>query len=399
MSYEYVENFKKLTFGMFNHFGLYSVLAKGEWAEYTLGIEREKYESTINKFKVNKDWAKKLVKNAKAAGAKYITITTRHHDGFSLYDTRGLSDFDAIHSPCKRDLIAEFVAECRKNEIVPFFYHTLIDWHNDDYVNDFPKYLDYLAASIELLCKNYGKIGGFWFDGTWDRPSADWQEDRLYGIIRKYQPEAVIINNTGLSETGKLGHKELDSVTFERGVPNTVTSPLRPIAGEVCEALNNHWGYTENDIALKTPKEMIDLLLDCKKHGCNLLLNAGLTGKGLVTPVDEFVFSSVGKWIKANKGFIYDVKSSDTTADGGETFTDGEYLYVVVKDLPMKGDINAVRQGEKTVITLNTDKKIVEAKWLDDGSDVKLCSDNSFRATAFFYGNYLYARVAKIKLG
>lgn len=398
MSYEYVDNFKKMTFGMFNHFGLYSILGKGEWVEYIHKIDKTQYESLIKGFRVGKNWAKALVKTAKESGVKYITLTTRHHDGFSLYDTCGLSDFDAPNSACGRDLVKEFVDECRKGGITPFFYHTLIDWHNDDYENDFPKYIDYLIKSVEILCKNYGPVGGFWFDGAWDKKDADWQEDRLYSTIRRYQPTAVIINNTGLSETGKTGHRELDSVTFERGKPNTVTSAARPIAGEVCESINNHWGYTKDDISLKTPKEIIDLLLECKSYDCNLLLNTGLRANGLVNALDKAVFSAVGKWIKANKNFIFDVKKSDVSADFGSTFTDGEYLYVVVKDVPMKADMNVIRNGEPTVVTLNTDRKIVGATWLDDGSPVSVLNDNSFRTSAFFYGTYMYARVAKIKL-
>ena len=165
MAYEYIENFKKMGFGMFNHFGLYSILGKGEWVLSQGKIDHAKYNELTKKFKVKKDWAKQLVKTAKAAGCKYITLTTRHHDGFSLYDTKGLNDFDAPHSAAGRDLIKEFVDECNKEGIVPFFYHTLLDWYNPDYKNNFPKYIDYLVKSIEILCTQYGKIGGFWFDG------------------------------------------------------------------------------------------------------------------------------------------------------------------------------------------------------------------------------------------
>ena len=165
MAYEYIENFKKMGFGMFNHFGLYSVLGKGEWALEIDKLDHNKYNELTKKFNVKKDWAKKLVKTAKATGCKYITLTTRHHDGFSLYDTKGLNDFDAPHSAAGRDLIREFVDECNKEGIVPFFYHTLLDWYNPDYKNNFPKYIDYLVRSIEILCTEYGKIGGFWFDG------------------------------------------------------------------------------------------------------------------------------------------------------------------------------------------------------------------------------------------
>ena len=188
MAYEYIERFKKLGFGLFCHFGLYSKLGRGEWALHVYELNASEYNAQVKSFEIAEDWAKRLVATAKIAGCKYITLTTRHHDGFSLFDTCGLNDFDALHSACKRDLVREFVDECNAEGIVPFFYHTLLDWHNPDYKENFPKYIDYLILSVEILCKNYGKIGGLWFDGFWDKPDADWQFDRLYATIRKYQP-------------------------------------------------------------------------------------------------------------------------------------------------------------------------------------------------------------------
>ena len=232
--YAYIENFGKLGYGLFVHFGLYSLVGKGEWFYHVYPDKANKiYPALLSKFKVNKNWAKNLVRTAKKSGCRYITLTTRHHDGFSLFDCQGLTDYDAPHSAAGRDLIREFVDACNEGGIVPFFYHTLLDWHNPDYNDDFPKYIDYLDKSIEILCKNYGKIGGFWFDGMWDKPNEDWQEDRIYGTIRKYQPEAMIINNTGLNALGQTGHKEIDSVTFERGKPCFVDKSQKPIAGEM----------------------------------------------------------------------------------------------------------------------------------------------------------------------
>ena len=139
MKYQYVEDFKNLGFGMFVHFGVYSVLKKGEWAKNILNIPYEEYDKLIKKFNVTKNWAKNLVKTAKNAGCKYITLTTRHHDGFSLYDTKGLSNYDINLTKQKRDLVKEFVDACNEQGIVPFFYHTLLDWHHPDFNTDFPK--------------------------------------------------------------------------------------------------------------------------------------------------------------------------------------------------------------------------------------------------------------------
>lgn len=159
--HQYVKDFEKLGFGMFVHFGLYSQVGKGEWYLHeNPEANMTDYENLTKTFDVDPNWANDIVSTAKAAGAKYVTITTRHHDGFSLYDTNGLNTYDAPHSKCHRDLIKEFVDTCNANGIKPFFYHTLLDWHEANYEADFDTYLDYLYNSVELLCKNYGEIGG-----------------------------------------------------------------------------------------------------------------------------------------------------------------------------------------------------------------------------------------------
>ena len=328
MKNDYVARFERLGFGMFVHFGLYSLRGKGEWHQSTLPkTEYPAYRALINDFKISKNWAKELVKTAKAAGAKYITLTTRHHDGFSLFDTCGLNEFDAPHSACGRDLVREFVDECNKGGIVPFFYHTLLDWYHEAFDADFPAYIDYLIASVELLCKNYGKIGGIWFDGMWSKPDENWQEDRLYATIRKYQPEAMIINNTGLSELGKVGHPELDSVTFERGAPCFVDNSDRHRAGEMCQVLNDHWGYAAEDYNYKSVAQIINDLVDCRKYNCNFLLNVGPKGNGLVRDIDGCILRLIGKWIKANKGFIYGVRSSDIQAQNADILKGDDGYY------------------------------------------------------------------------
>ncbi len=398
MAYEYIEKFKNLGFGLFVHFGLYSVVGKGEWYLYhDPTADKEKYNALPQRFRVHPQWAEKLVKTAKNAGCRYITLTTRHHDGFSLYDTCGLNDFDAPHSACGRDLIREFVTACRKENIVPVFYHTLLDWHHPAYQTDFPKYIDYLDKSIEILCRNYGEIGGFWFDGMWNKPDEDWQEDRLYGTIRKYQPNAMIINNTGLDACGKTGHIEIDSVTFERGKPGFVDTSKKPIAGEMCQVLNDHWGYARNDCNYKSTKELIENLLDCRKYNCNFLLNTGLRGNGEVNTTDKCLLSEIGKFVKSTKGFIYHAKASDMTADNADILTDGEYYYAVIHNVGMRADPNVAQCADSRTVTLHTDKKVKSAVWLDNGKKVEFKDANAFDVLPFSYGISYTARVAKIK--
>ncbi|MBQ9082919.1 MAG: alpha-L-fucosidase, partial [Clostridia bacterium] len=194
---QYIKDFEQLGFGMFVHYGLYSMLNRGEWALYIHKLDRDEYRKLQEKFAPVPETIAELVRIAKGAGCRYICLTPRHHEGFSLYDTCGLNEYDAPHSPAGRDLIAEFVDECRKADIVPFFYHTTLDWMHPLYRQDFNKYLDYLYDSVEILCTKYGKIGGLWFDGNWAKRDADWKESRLYAMIRRNQPEAIIINHTG----------------------------------------------------------------------------------------------------------------------------------------------------------------------------------------------------------
>ncbi len=213
------KRFESLGYGLFIHWGLYSQLGQGEWIMSRRALDKAEYAGLKDTFAAADFDAREIARFARQAGMKYVCITTRHHEGFSLYDTRGLSDYDAPHSPAGRDLVAEFVEACRVEGLIPFFYHTTLDWYQESFNEDFDAYLEYLRNSVEVLCRNYGEIGGFWFDGNWSKPEADWKEDDLYGTIRKYQPEAMIINNTGLGHQGRTGHPELDSVTFEQGRP------------------------------------------------------------------------------------------------------------------------------------------------------------------------------------
>ena len=395
MKYQYVEDFKNLGFGMFVHFGVYSVLKKGEWAKNILNIPYEEYDKLIKKFNVTKNWAKNLVKTAKNAGCKYITLTTRHHDGFSLYDTKGLSNYDINLTKQKRDLVKEFVDACNEQGIVPFFYHTLLDWHHPDFNTDFPKYIDYLVKSVELLCVNYGKIGGFWFDGMWNKWDENWQEDRLYGTIRKYQPTAMIINNTGLSRQGEQGHPEIDSVTFGRGEASVVENVNRPLAGEVCDALNDHWGYAEYDINYKSIKQIIKGLINARKVGANYLLNVGLQGNGELTSLDKGYFEAIGKWIKVNKNVYYNLKKCDITAENALILTDGDNYYAILEN-SVTGGTNDVMPDAKT-FEVKINANIKNVKYLDNGKSIKV-KNNAFMVDAYEYGtNYLF-RIAKFNL-
>ncbi|MBO5412568.1 MAG: alpha-L-fucosidase [Clostridia bacterium] len=402
---EYVKAFEKHGFGMFVHFGLYSVCGKGEWAKHLLHIPDEAYEKTMEIFNPDPDWAKELVLTAKKAGCKYITLTTRHHDGFSLYDTLGLNEYDAPHSACKRDLVREFVDACNEEGIVPFFYHTLLDWREESYKTDFKKYLTYLRRSIEILCSQYGKIGGLWFDGMWDKPNEDWEEDALYGLIRKYQPEAMIINNTGLNALGALGHIELDSVTFERGKPAPINLENSPkyIASEMCEIFADHWGYASRDYHFKSLSQMIEELCLCRRYGSNFLLNVGPMGNGALRPLDKAMLETLGEWVAMHDEALRLPRPCAITvendADDFLLEKDGTY-YLFRHHLPMSADPNvAIGSAGASETQFCMPKKICSIQWLDDGSDVEFTQDGErvkVISKPFTYGNSLVVRIAKI---
>lgn len=402
---QYIKEFEKLGFGMFVHYGLYSLVGTGEWTKLCNSIADEDYYPLVDKFNPKADWVTELVKTAKNAGCKYITLTTRHHDGFSLYDTCGLNIYDAPHSKCRRDLVREFVDACNAEGIIPFFYHTLLDWWHVDFNADFPKYLEYLRKSVEILCKNYGKIGGIWFDGMWSKPEDDWEEDALYGLIRKYQPEAMIINNTGLNARGALGHIELDSVTFERGKPQPINMEGAPkyIASEMCQVFCDHWGYAEDDLNYKAPGQMIRELADCRRYHSNMLINVGPMRDGSIRDIDKATLNLMGRWVAYFDEAIREPESTDIIIEGKKddfVLKYGKNYYLFCYNLPMIADAN-VAIFENTVYdsVFKLKDKIQSVKWLDNGEEVafKQDGDNVTITTApFSYGRNLVVRVAKI---
>ncbi len=402
----YIKEFEKLGFGLFVHFGLYSILGTGEWSKLNYELSDEAYEALTEQFNPKPDWAVELVRVAKKAGCKYITLTTRHHDGFSLYDTCGLNPYDAPHSKCGRDLVKEFVDACREEGIIPFFYHTLLDWREKSYKDKFPEYLEYLRKSVEILCKNYGKIGGLWFDGMWDKPDSDWEEDALYATIRKYQPEAMIINNTGLFAHGALGHIELDSVTFERGKPGPINMEESPkyVASEMCEVFCDHWGYAKEDLNYKSPAQMICELTDCRRYRSNMLMNIGPMGDGSIREIDRATLGIMGTWISYYEEAIRNPYPSGIEVVNKEKdfiLKDGKTYYLFCYDLPMCSDPNVALANQAVYSDqFQMNEKIRRITWMDNGENVTFVQEKdnvTVMTVPFHYGRNLVVRVAKIE--
>ncbi len=293
-----IERFANYHLGMFVHFGIYSVYGKGEWYMYQKKVPAEKYVTAMEKFDVKKDWTDDIIATAKSFGARYIVLTTRHHDGFSMFDTCGLNDYDVMHTPTGRDLVGEFVDACNQNGIKPFFYMTMIDWTEPTFKKDFEAYKRYHIKSVELLTKNYGEIGGFWFDGTWwKEDDLTWDFDALYGVIRRNQPNALIINNSGTTNLGAVTCEEVDVLTFEVNRPTFIEQKGKKRALEMCQTLNKHWGYAKGDLCYKSVRRLQKDYLVCREVGANYLINVGPTADGSVRRIDRKILSAFGKRI------------------------------------------------------------------------------------------------------
>lgn len=402
---QYISDFEQLGFGMFVHWGLYSQLGKGEWIWNIGKMDGEEYCKLKDSFTAEDFDADELVLTAKKAGCKYITLTTRHHEGFSLYDTCGLNDFDAPHSPAGRDLIREFVDACNRHDIVPFFYHTTLDWHHPDFEGNFDRYLEYLRQSVEILCKNYGKIGGLWFDGNWSKPDADWKEDELYATIRKYQPEAMIINNTGLSARGKLGNPEIDAVTFENGQaePMNREGMEKYVSAEMCHTINDHWGYGSGDINYKSPRELIESLCNCRRVGANYLLNIGPEGQGKINSYQRELLLLIGRWMDVFGEAVYNGRPYAAKCDGKSFIlksADGKHIYIFAYDLGTAGDSNVIVDGRPVgnYIFDGVQEKISSIEWMDNGEKLDFFQDQEklrINMTKYPYGTSYIVRVAK----
>ena len=399
-----IRAFEELGFGMFIHWGLYSQMEKGEWVMNMEHIAKDEYVKLKDTFTASKFDAEKIAKLAKDSGMNYITLTTRHHDGFSLYDTCGLNEYDAPHSPAKRDLIKEFVDACNKYDIVPFLYHTTLDWHNEDFDNDFPTYLKYLNRSVEILCTNYGKIGGLWFDGNWSKPDEDWKESELYATIRKHQPDAIIVNNTGLSERGRTGHIELDSVTFEQGRPTPIDREGAPkyLAAEMCNTLNAHWGVGGNDFKYQSVSDLIETLCSCRRVGANYLLNIGPDALGEVLPLQRELLLMVGQWVSLFADAVYKPIPSKVQGYGKDfVLEDDKNYYFFIHNLDIVGDENVtVAQGGSGVRGFSQMKEeLQELYWMDNKQHLDFAGNPqnglfTFFAPGFPYGMNTVVRVA-----
>jgi alpha-L-fucosidase len=318
------EWFQDAKFGMFIHWGVYAVPARGEWMMEHEHIPVSEYEKFAPRFDPTQFSAQQIVALAKRAGMKYITITSKHHDGFAMWPTRQSHWHIVDATPYKQDPLKALAAEAQRQGIKLFFYYSLLDWHNTDYfplgrtghytgrpaAGDFNRYLDYMDAQLsELLGGDYGPIGGVWFDGMWDKPDAEWNLARTYGLIHRLQPAALIGNNHH-----RTPYPGEDFQMFEQDLPGENSAGFNKAAIsnlplETCETINHSWGYTRDDKDFKSAPQLIHLLVRAAGANANFLLNTGPTAQGRVQP--EFVerLQAIGDWLATHGTTVYGTRA------------------------------------------------------------------------------------------
>lgn len=320
------QQFTKDRFGIFLHWGLYSIFGQGEWYLQNAPLDRYEYAKSMNAFYPHDFNADQWVKAIKASGARYITLTTRHHDGFSLWHTEH-SDYNVARTPFKRDVVKEMSEACQRHGIALHLYYSHIDWTRDDYPTgrtglhtgknkekeDWASYYRFMNNQLTELLTKYSPIRAIWFDGWWDHAQDsipfNWQLPEQYALIHKLRPDCLIGNNH--HQTPVEGE---DIQIFERDIPGENKAGLSGqsvslLPLETCETMNGMWGYKVKDQDYKSPHQLIALLVRTAAKGANLLLNIGPQPDGNLPSTALERLSAIGKWMRLYGTSIYDTES------------------------------------------------------------------------------------------
>lgn len=328
-----MEWFQEARFGMFIHWGLYSIPARGEWIRSYEEISNEDYQKYFNEFNPVDYNPKKWVKAAKDAGMKYIVLTAKHHDGFCLYDSK-YTDYKSTNTKLGRDIVRDFVEAAREEGIRVGLYFTLIDWYHLDYPSlndrihpmrnneeynkreiDFDNYLIYMHKQVEEICTNYGKLDLLWFDFSYDDMTGEkWKATELINIVRKLQPNVIINNRLEVSGEGLGSLAEGnptpyhgDFITPEQIIPpnGIVDINGNDLVWESCVTMNNNWGFHGTDKFYKPGNMLIKKLVESVSKGGNMILNIGPDAKGNIPEESIDRLNTIGKWMKLNGDSIY----------------------------------------------------------------------------------------------
>lgn len=373
------EEFNDSRFGIFIHWGIYSMFAQGEWYLQNYPIDKYEYAKAADAFYPHRFNAEEWVSAIKASGAKYICFTSRHHDGFSMWDTDE-SDYNIVDAtPFGRDVLKELADECERQGIKLHLYYSHIDWGRDDYPmgrtakkvigrdrskENWPQYYDFMNRQLTELLTRYGNIGAIWFDGHWDRDQDtvpfNWQLDEQYAMIHRLQPSCLIGNNHHITP-----HQGEDIQIFERDIPGENTAGLSGqdisrLPLETCQTMNGMWGYKLVDQNYKSTETLIRYLVSTAGKGANLLLNVGPQPNGQLPAVAVERLKEMGEWMAVNGETVYETEAGDIPAqEWGVTTRKGNRLFIHIFDL------------DTTELILPLDCKVVKAFTYADKQPVK----------------------------
>jgi alpha-L-fucosidase len=353
--------FAEARFGMFIHWGVYSVPAGewkgktnyGEWFMEETHMPVSQYEKFAQQFNPVKFDARQWVAVAKDAGVKYIVITSKHHDGFGMYPSQE-TDWCIRSTPFKRDPLKELSEACREAGIKFCLYHSIMDWHHPDWGTrrkwndkatgkpDMDRYTAYMKRQLKELVINYGPLGILWFDGEWESPWTPERGEDLEAYVRSLQPDIIINNRVGKARAGMAGMDKGkgagDYGTPEQNVPAAGFGP--GVYWESCMTMNGHWGYNKHDNNWKSTTQLARILVDCSSKGGNFLLNVGPTSEGLIPAPSVERLEGIGEWMKVNGQSIYGTTASTIgKPKWGRSTTKGETIYLHVFDWPKDGKL------------------------------------------------------------
>ncbi len=338
-------------FGMFIHFGLYSVLGRHEWAMEQEGIPVAEYQQLAKQFNPKPHAARAWAKLAKTAGMKYMVMTTKHHEGFCLFNTK-LTDYCAPKQAAGRDLVAEYIEAARGEGMRFGFYYSLMDWHHPDGARCKTdeaarrRFVDYIHGQVRELCSNYGKVDVLWYDVSWPLTPAGWESVEMNKMVRQLQPDILINNRSGIPE---------DFATPEQRIQASA-SPW-----EACMTMNDSWGFQRADDNWKSPKTIVRNLLTCTRDQGNYLLNIGPRGDGSIPEPSTQILTTVGKWMDTHSDLIHKSDLCQVKRSEFALFTrQGNTLFIHAYFWP--GD---------TIAVGGLQQKVLSAKMYPTGQPVK----------------------------
>ena len=388
------KEFQDNKFGIFLHWGIYSMLAQGEWVMTNQNLNHLEYRKLASGFYPSKFNAAEWVAAIKASGAKYICFTSRHHDGFSMWDTK-FSDYNIVKAtPFQRDVLKELSEECKKQGIKLHLYYSHLDWDRDDYYplgrtgrgtgrtthGEWKTYYQFMNNQLTELITNYDP-SVIWFDGWWDQdqnPEFDWQLPEQYAMIHKLKPSILIGNNHH-----QIPFAGEDIQIFERDLPGENKAGLSgqnisPLPLETCQTMNGMWGYKIVDQNYKSVKKLVQYLVEAAGRNANLLMNIGPQPNGELPAVAIDRLKAIGDWMNVYGETIYGSRGGDVTPrDWGVTTRKGNKLYVHILNLKDKGLFLPLTTAKVKNAVVFKDKKSVKFRQDKNGVLLELAEDPS----------------------